>query len=90
MPKHSAAAKKAVASKHKPREFEGRYVYDPRAEIVREVHLPIVTGMSQTACWRHRQAGDFPPAIQLTKRAIGFRRSDLEAWLKRRELARSA
>ena len=59
--------------------------YDPRSEVVRCCHFPIVTGLSEVTCWRLRDKGDFPPVIQLSENSKGARRRDLEAWLASRE-----
>jgi predicted DNA-binding transcriptional regulator AlpA len=61
-------------------------IYDPRSEIVRELHLPLVIGISLPTAWRLQRAGQFVPRIQLSKNSVGFRRADLEAWLTSRQL----
>ena len=55
--------------------------YNPEAAIVRDVHVPLVVGISHSTIWRLRLAGVFPAAIRLGPYSIGFRRRDLEAWL---------
>jgi prophage regulatory protein len=58
--------------------------YNPVSEIVRNEHTPIVTGLSLATIWRLRRDGKFPPAIRLGENSVGFRRSDLNAWLDTR------
>jgi prophage regulatory protein len=40
--------------------------------------------LSRSAIYARIAAGDFPPAIELGPRAIGWLRSDIEAWLQSR------
>lgn len=58
--------------------------YDPAAEIIRPKHLPLATGLSEKTILRHRHAGDFPAPLQLSTQAIGWRRADVDAWLRSR------
>jgi len=69
--------------KHPGTNYKKPLTYNPAAEIVRVEHMPIVTGLSTATIWRLRNAGEFVPAIQLGKNAVGFRRSDIVAWLNR-------
>jgi predicted DNA-binding transcriptional regulator AlpA len=57
---------------------------------VRAEHVPRIVGLSAATVWRRRQAGQFPPAIRLGDHAIGFRRGDLERWLREREIPTEA
>ncbi len=59
--------------------------YNPVSEIVRLEHAPIVTGLSSVTIWRRCKDDDFVPRIQLGKNSVGFRRSDIAAWLSERE-----
>jgi predicted DNA-binding transcriptional regulator AlpA len=63
--------------------------YDPKSDIVRHCHAPKVVGLSAVTVWRRRQTGDFPPAIQLGDNSIGYRRRDINKWLKAREQHRN-
>ena len=58
--------------------------YDPASEIIRPCHLPQAVGLSTTTVWRERRDGRFPAAIKLSKSAIGWRRTDIQAWLSER------
>ena len=65
--------------------------YDPRAEVVRVVHLPIAIGVSRASVWRRRRDDPtFPKAIQLGDNSVGVRRCDLDAWLESRKARRAA
>ncbi|MDE0353840.1 MAG: AlpA family phage regulatory protein [bacterium] len=49
-----------------------------------------VTGLSRTTLWRLRQNGQFPNPVRLggsTSRAVGWLRSDIEAWIHTRPAA---
>jgi len=51
---------------------------------------PAVLGMiGMRSTWLHEaiKAGIFPKPIRLGARAVGWRRSEIEAWLKSREVA---
>ena len=75
MPKHEAATTRNHP--HPP-------PFDQTAAIIRPCHLRAATGLSPTTVWRLRRAGQFPPAIQVGRAAIGWRRADIEAWLAER------
>jgi prophage regulatory protein len=55
-----------------------------RDQILREVDCRRITGLSRTTRWRLVQAGDFPPPLKLSKRAIGWSASSVAAWLEQR------
>jgi predicted DNA-binding transcriptional regulator AlpA len=42
-------------------------------------------GWCSTTRWRLAKAGQFPAAIRLSPGRIGYRRSDIDAWLAARE-----
>jgi prophage regulatory protein len=45
------------------------------------------TGLSRGSIYRLMSAGRFPRSIKLGERAIGWRESDLNAWLESRQHA---
>ncbi|HEY1129953.1 MAG TPA: AlpA family phage regulatory protein [Roseateles sp.] len=45
------------------------------------------TGLSRSTIYRLISRGAFPGAVQLTTRAIGWRKVDIDAWLKARPKA---
>jgi len=61
--------------------------FDPHATIVRPRDLRAMTGLSECQVWRLRKSGAFPQAIRLGKIAIGFYRSEIDAWLAARQQA---
>lgn len=52
--------------------------------ILREEETKMRTGRSRVQRWRDVKAGKFPAPIQLGPRAIGWRESDIDAWLNSR------
>ena len=58
--------------------------YDPRAEIISPRHLRIVTGLPPVTVWRLRRQGLFPQPIKLSAKRIGWKRSDIDAWIEAR------
>ncbi|HOO39967.1 MAG TPA: AlpA family phage regulatory protein [Syntrophales bacterium] len=49
--------------------------------IVRPSEAVILTGRSLASIWRDEQAGKFPKRIRLGENAVGYRMSDIQAWL---------
>ena len=43
-----------------------------------------ITGLSRTTAWREVRADRFPKPVELTTRRIGWRHSDIVAWLEGR------
>jgi prophage regulatory protein len=44
-----------------------------------------MVGFSRTTAWREMRAGRFPRPIRISANRVGWRRSDLMAWLSRRQ-----
>ncbi len=61
----------------------------PRAErdVVNRAELERLTGLSATTLWRMETAGRFPARVQLSHKRVGWRRSEVAAWLAEREAA---
>ena len=58
------------------------------AAILRLPEVTTLTGLSKTTLWRRVRAGEFPPALRLGgpgSRAVGWRRSEVEEWLRERQ-----
>lgn len=53
--------------------------------IVRPSEAVILTGRSLASIWRDEQAGKFPKRIRLGENAVGYKMSELQAWLDSRE-----
>ncbi|WP_198947976.1 helix-turn-helix transcriptional regulator [Magnetofaba australis] len=49
--------------------------------ILRKPEVRKLTGLSGTTLWRRERAGDFPKSVRLSPNAIGWRRSEVEAWM---------
>ncbi len=55
--------------------------------ILRLPQVKELTGLSKTTLWRRVRDGEFPAALRLggpQSRAVGWRRSDVEQWLRDR------
>lgn len=52
--------------------------------ILRRQEVESITGLSRSSIYKAMNAGDFPAPIQLSKRAVGWRQSDVEAWISSR------
>lgn len=76
-----------VLSNAEPRKRRHERPLDPAATVIRPRHLRAVTGLSVIQIWRLRKAGTFPACIRLGRVAIGFLRSDVDAWLRERQQA---
>lgn len=53
-------------------------------EMIRRKELCQITGLSMATLWRQEREGYFPARIRLTNHSVGWRRSDVEAWLASR------
>lgn len=53
-------------------------------EIIREPERRRITGLSRVSWWRRERAGDAPARVHLGPRSVGWRRSELEAWIAAR------
>jgi prophage regulatory protein len=51
-------------------------------QIIREKEVIKIVGKSRTTIWRDEKAGTFPKRVKLGARAVGWLRSDLEAWIQ--------
>lgn len=61
-----------------------------KAAPFRIVRLPetcIITGISRGSIYRLMALGKFPKQVKLSERAVGWRESDLTAWLESRQEA---
>lgn len=60
----------------------------PEIQILRVRAVMAMTGISKNSIYRQMDAGDFPQAIRLGPRAVGWRKAEVEEWLAGRYLAR--
>lgn len=58
--------------------------FSPTPGILRLKHVQHRLALSRSAIYARMAAGDFPPAIQLGPRAIGWRQADIDAWVESR------
>jgi len=63
----------------------GGFTMSQQDQIIRPRNLPAITGLSRTTTWRLERAGDFPKRIKLSVGAVGYRLSEIQAWLKARK-----
>lgn len=57
----------------------------PSAErILRSKEVQKLTGLSRTTIWRMERKNDFPARVPLTAGSVGWRLSEIEAWMKSR------
>ena len=52
--------------------------------ILRRPEVEHVTGMGRSALYLAIQQGKFPRPVKLGKRAVGWRQSDVEGWIRSR------
>ncbi|UWQ22401.1 AlpA family transcriptional regulator [Jannaschia sp. W003] len=53
-------------------------------KIHRRAELEQMLGISRSTIYAWLKAGRFPPPLRLGERAVGWRASDIEAWLAER------
>lgn len=58
-------------------------------EIWRWPAVQQASGLSRTTAWRLEKDGKFPPRRQLSANAVGWLKSEVEAWILSRTQARS-
>lgn len=57
---------------------------DPLPQILRMPSVLKLTGLSRVTIWRLTKAGTFPAPVRLSKRAVGWRSTDVEEWVRSR------
>ena len=50
-------------------------------KLLRRPIVQDLTGLSKTSIWRLERIGKFPKSVQLTSRTVGYRESEILAWL---------
>ncbi|KIO36322.1 MULTISPECIES: helix-turn-helix transcriptional regulator [Shewanella] len=53
-------------------------------KIIRLPEVKEMVGLSRPSIYKRMAIGDFPPAISLGGRAVGWLQSDIELWLDKR------
>jgi prophage regulatory protein len=56
----------------------------PIDRILRPREVSLRLGVSQPTLWRLRQRGELPHPLQISRGAVGWRESVIEAWLNER------
>lgn len=56
-------------------------------EILRYSGVERATGLSRTTIWRMERAGQFPSRRQISAKAVGWIRSEVEDWIAARSPA---
>lgn len=54
-------------------------------KFLRRVHIEDMTGLSRSTIYAMMAEGRFPKPVKLSKRAVGWRESDVVAWLDSRD-----
>lgn len=52
--------------------------------ILRDKEVQERTGLSRVTRWRKIREGEFPQPVQLSTRSVGWRESEVNAWLENR------
>jgi prophage regulatory protein len=77
----------------KPSWKQGGFFYEEKSMSDRILRLPEVRrqiGVTTSTVYAWMSAGNFPKPLQLGPRAVGWRQSDIEAWLASRELNKTS
>ena len=56
--------------------------------IIREPERRLISGIPRAVWWRLEREGKVPRRVQISKRAVGWLESEIEAWLRERAEAR--
>lgn len=59
-------------------------------KILRRPMVQATTGLSSSTIYSMMAVGEFPRPVQLSVRAVGWRESDITAWLESRQNRQSA
>jgi prophage regulatory protein len=54
--------------------------------IVRPAEAARMTGRSKVSLWRDEKAGRFPRRVRIGANAVGWRLSEIQAWIAGREI----
>jgi len=52
--------------------------------IIRTTEVQKMTGLSRTSIWREERKGEFPSRVSLSAGSVGWRLSEIEAWIQSR------
>lgn len=54
--------------------------------IIRPSEAAKMTGRSKVSLWRDERAGKFPRRVRIGANAVGWRLSEIQAWIAEREI----
>jgi prophage regulatory protein len=57
------------------------------SRYIRRTEVEDLTGLSRSTIYRMMDAGQFPRPIRLTQKAVGWKETDIAAWLDSRPVA---
>lgn len=57
--------------------------------LIRAAELAKMLTISKPTLWRMEQRGELPPKIRITERVSGWRESDIQKWMKEREISKN-
>lgn len=60
---------------------------DARDRLVKEPERKQITSISASSAWRGEKAGTFPKRVRLGENSVGWKLSEIMAWLESREVA---
>ena len=63
---------------------EKPYMYEAELVILSPKRVRAMTGLSEATIWRMRKMGEFPRAVRLSPRRVGWKRSDVLKWIEER------
>ncbi len=55
-------------------------------QVIRTVELANILGVSKQTLWRMEKRGDLPRKVSISERAVGWLKSDIEAWLESKKI----
>jgi prophage regulatory protein len=51
--------------------------------ILRRTEVQFMTGLATSTLYAKMRAGEFPSSIKLGRRAVGWKSTDIEAWIQK-------
>jgi prophage regulatory protein len=76
-----ASVRKAVVDAEVEKQVAAQAAPD---RLLRVKEVEKVAGLHRSSIWRLERQGDFPKRVQLTKKTVAWRASDVAAWIERR------
>ncbi len=59
-------------------------------KIIRPAELAKQLSISKVSLWRMEKQGKLPPRVRISRRAVGWRSSDIDQWLEELQTAESS